>query len=82
MGNFVTQLWHAEEGHAISGGASLLAAVGLIALTIGAVNETDWLTIAGGVVAALAILAEGIARHRTIDWEVYHRLEELERKQS
>ncbi len=68
-----------ERGHVMVGMPSLVAAIGAIVLAIGAAGDTDWLTIVGGVVLGLGIFVTGLIRHRSIDYEVYGRLEQLER---
>ena len=69
-----------ESGHIEVGVPSLLAAIGAIALGYGAAGESDVAAVAGGFVLALGIMAAGVARHRAIDYDVYRRLEDLEKK--
>ena len=68
-----------ERGHLEVGGPSLIGAVGAILLAIGAAGGTDWLTIAGGVVLAVGIFLAGLARHRFIDYDVWRRLDKLDK---
>ena len=68
-----------EEGHATVAGGTLVGVVGAILLTIGAANDTDVLTIIGGIVLAVGLLAGSLLRHRDIDYGVYARLEKLEK---
>jgi hypothetical protein len=69
-----------EQGHALVGVASLVAAIGAIVLAIGAAAGDDTTTIVGGVVLGVAIFLSGVARHRGIDYEMYTRLDQLEKK--
>jgi hypothetical protein len=70
----------AEEGHIVAGLASIIAALGLIALGAGAAGDWGWLAVAGGVVAGAAIVAYAIAEHMGVDYAVFARLESLEGK--
>ncbi len=69
-----------EDGHALPGTASLVGAAGAIALGIGAANGTGWLCVVGGIVAGVGSLAAEVIGHRTIDVDIYARLESLEGK--
>jgi len=68
-----------EEGHVAVGVPALLAAVGAIILMIGAAGDTDALTIIGGIVLAVGIFGASLARHRAIDYDIYERLDKLEK---
>jgi len=68
-----------ERGHVIVAVPSLVAAIGAIMLGIGAAGDTDWLTITGGVVLGVGIFLTGLARHRGIDYDVWMRLDRLEK---
>jgi hypothetical protein len=68
-----------ESGHVAVGVPSLVAAIGAVALGIGAASDSDAASIAGGIVLGLGIMAVSIARHRSIDYDVYRRLEELKK---
>ena len=61
---------------------SLVAVVGAIILAVGASGTEDVVTILGGVILAVGILASGFLRHTQIDYEVYERLERLEKSAS
>ena len=69
-----------EDGHVAPGLTSLVAGVGGVVLGIGAASDSDVVTIIGGVVLGLGIVAAGFARHRNIDYEIYQRIETLEKK--
>ena len=69
-----------ESGHVTVGVPSLLAAIGAIVLGYGAAGDSDVAAVAGGFVLGLGIMAASIARHRSIDYDVYRRLEDLEKK--
>ncbi len=70
-----------EEGHAQAGAGTLVPAAGAILLAIGACDNTDWLTITGGIVLAAGVIIAGVMHHRFVDWDIFHRLEKLEGKQ-
>jgi len=72
---------HGERGHARAGIGSLVPAAGAILLAIGACDNTDWLTITGGIVLALGIVLASVLHHQEVDWEIFGRLEKLEGKQ-
>ncbi len=69
-----------ETGHIDVAVPGLVAGIGAIALGIGAATDTDIASIAGGVVLGLGIVASGVARHRGIDYDLYERIEVLEKK--
>ena len=80
----MTQIIHAldthEDGHATAGIGTLIAAVGAILLAIGAASDDmGWLVITGGIVLAVGIIAAGLLHHRVVDYDLYGRLDKLEK---
>lgn len=69
-----------ESGHVEVGIPSLAAAIGAVVLGIGAASDSDAAAIIGGVVLGVGFLAAWIIRHRGIDFDIYARLEKLEKK--
>ncbi len=69
-----------ESGHVAVGVPSLLAAVGAVVLGYGAAGDSDFAAVLGGFVLGLGILAASFAHHRAIDYEVFARLDKLEKK--
>jgi hypothetical protein len=69
-----------EDGHAVPGFMSLVAAVGAVVLAIGAASDSDVVTIIGGVALGIGILAGGVLNHMVIDYDIYARLETIEKK--
>lgn len=69
-----------ESGHVEVGIPSLAAAIGAVVLGIGAAADSDVAAIAGGVVLGVGLMAASLIRHRSIDYDVYGRLEKLEKK--
>ena len=69
-----------ERGHAGPLPAMLAAAAGAVILAIGAAMETDWLTIAGGIVLAVGVLGAPLLNHMLVEYGIYERLEILEKK--
>lgn len=69
-----------ESGHVEVGVPSLAAAIGAVVLGIGTAADSDIAAIAGGVVLGVGLMAASLIRHRSIDYNVYGRLEKLEKK--
>ncbi len=69
-----------ETGHIAVGVLALVAAIGAIVLSYGAAADEDAITVVGGWILGVGILAASLARHRTIDYEVFARLDKLEKK--
>lgn len=76
----VTSQLNGESGHAMPAIGSILGAAGLIALGIGAANDTGWLAVVGGIVAAVGFVGYDLLRHMKLDYPVYDRLDKLEGK--
>jgi hypothetical protein len=69
-----------EQGHAEAGVGTLVAAAGAIMLGIGAVgDDLGWLAITGGIVLAVGVILAGLLHHRFVDYDIYARLEKLEK---
>jgi len=49
-------------------------------LGFGAAGDSDIATWGGGIVLGVGIFLAGVARHRIIDYDIYARLEALEKK--
>lgn len=73
------QLERNEEGHAAPFFLAVVAAAGAIALGIGASEDSSIVAIIGGVVLGVGVVAAGTARHRMIDYDIYKRLDDLEK---
>ncbi len=72
-------LERSEEGHAVPSLLAIVAAAGAIALGIGASEDSSIVAIIGGVVLGVGVFATIMAYHVTIDYEIYKRLDELEK---
>jgi len=68
-----------EEGHVAVAVPGLVAAIGAVALGIGASEDSSAAAIIGGIVLAVGVMGAGVVRHRNIDYEIYERLEKLEK---
>ncbi len=68
-----------ERGHVEVGVPSLIAAVGAILLGIGAGGGGAVLAIIGGVVLGVGLFGAGLLRHRQIDYDIWRRLDKLEK---
>ncbi len=69
-----------EDGHVGSVPGLVIGAAGAIALGIGAAAEQGWLAIVGGVVLAVGIFAASVLNHMKVDYDIFARLEKLEKK--
>lgn len=69
-----------EEGHAVPALLALVGGAGAVAVGIGVAADSDALAIAGGIGAAIGIFGGALAAHMTIDYDIYKRLEDLEKK--
>ena len=69
-----------EEGHVAPAVGSLIAGAGAIILAIGAASDRGPLTIVGGIVLAVAFVGYDIAHHRTVDADLYSRVDKLDGK--
>jgi hypothetical protein len=78
--NGVTATVRGEEGHAAPALLSLVGGAGAVALGIGVAVDSDVLAVVGGVGAAVGIFLGALATHLVIDYDMYRRLEELEKK--
>ena len=76
----LSKIHSGEEGHAAPGAAALLAGAGIVLLGIGAANDSGVLAIIGGIVGGLGVLAASLLDHMKIDYDIYARLEKLEKK--
>ena len=72
-------LARSEEGHAAPLLLAIVGAAGAIALGIGASDDSSIVAIVGGVVLGLGVIGAIVANHMTIDYEIYSRLNELEK---
>ncbi|MGE0601560.1 MAG: hypothetical protein AB7J35_19105 [Dehalococcoidia bacterium] len=78
--DFTGTIHRSEEGHAVPALASLLGAIGAILLGIGAANDSGVLAVVGGILAAVGILAGPVLEHVVVDYNIFDRLEKLEKK--
>ncbi|MBI5285261.1 MAG: hypothetical protein HY874_09230 [Chloroflexi bacterium] len=71
---------HGEEGHGMTLIGPIIGGAGAIALAIGAANDTGVLAIVGGIVLAVGLVGMLVGQHMVIDYDVYDRLNKLEKK--
>ncbi len=67
-----------EEGHAAPIPGALVGGAGAILLAIGAANDTGVLTIIGGVVLAIGLVATLLLQHVGVEYPIYRRLDDIE----
>lgn len=82
MLRLIRALYHlgrSEEGHTAPLFLAIVAAAGAIALGIGASEDSSIAAIAGGVVLGLGVIGAIMAYHLTIDYDIYKRLDDLEK---
>jgi hypothetical protein len=80
MLKLIAKMHAAEDGHAVGLLGPLVAAAGAILLACGAADGSERLDIIGGIVIAVGILAGSVIHHARIEWPIYHRLDEIEKK--
>jgi len=79
--NIRTMSIEGDEGHAGPLPGMLLGAVGAILLGIGAAgDDLGWLAIAGGILLAVGFMAAFLMHHILVEYDIYSRLEEVEKK--
>lgn len=78
MKDFLRRVRDEEHGHAMVGVPALVAAIGAVLLGYGAAQD-DTIAVIGGWVLGLGVFGTSVARHRAIDYEVYDRLDKLEK---
>lgn len=76
----VSRLEASEEGHAGPLPGIFAAGAGVVMLGFGAANDTGWLAIAGGIVGGVGIVAAFVMNHMLVEYAIYRRLEDLEKK--
>jgi len=75
----IQQINNDERGHVEVGVPSLVAGIGAVILGIGAGGGGAVLAIIGGVVLGVGVFITGLLRHRQIDYDVWRRLDKLEK---
>ncbi len=73
------QLGRSEQGHAPPFFLSIVAAAGAIALGIGAAEDSYIVAVVGGVVLGLGVVAALLVHHTAVDYDIYRRLNDLEK---
>ena len=68
-----------EERHAPLFLLSIVAGLGAIALGIGAAEDSYIVAVVGGVVLGLGVVAALAIHHAAVDYDIYRRLNDLEK---
>jgi hypothetical protein len=68
-----------EDGHAPPAFAALVGAVGAIVLGVGAATDSAIAAIVGGIALGLGFLAASVLSHTAVDYDIYRRLDKLEK---
>ncbi len=76
----LTTLLSSEEGHGITLPGTLAGMVGAVVLAVGAVNNQDVVTIIGAIVLAVGLLATSLLQHMGVEYEIYDRLNKIEKE--
>ncbi len=69
-----------EEGHSAGLAGPVIAGIGTILLGVGAANDSGAFAIIGGVVAAVGMVTASLLQHTQIEYPIYRRLDNLEKK--
>ena len=77
--NLLSDFHRDEGGHVAAGSLDWVASVGAILLAAGAAAGEDVITIIGGVVLAAGLAAAPVFRHMSIDYEIFDRLNALDK---
>lgn len=76
----LSKLETGEEGHAPTLAGVVIGGVGAILLGIGAaMDDGGTLAVIGGIVLAVGLLATSVISHMSVDYDVFRRLEKLEK---
>jgi hypothetical protein len=76
----IIRVLNEEQGHGVALPGVLLGGAGAILLGIGAANDSGLLAIIGGVVLAVGLLAASLLAHIGIEYGIFSRLDELEKR--
>jgi hypothetical protein len=69
-----------DRGHAGPLPAALLGGIAAIVLGIAVAADIGWLAIVSGIILGGSILALPVMNHILVEYEIYGRIEELEKK--
>jgi Flp pilus assembly pilin Flp len=78
MKDLLRRIWDDETGHVMVGVPALVAAIGAVVLGYGAA-EDGTIAVIGGWILGVGVFATAIAGHRGVDYEVFDRLDKLEK---
>lgn len=67
-----------ETGHVMVGVPALVAAIGAVVLGYGAA-EDGTIAVIGGWILGVGVFLASVAHHRAVDYEVFDRLDKLEK---
>lgn len=68
-----------EDGHAPPLIGVLIGGAGAILLAVGSANDSGVLAIVGGIVLAVGLFAAAVLNHTTVEYDIYARLDKLEK---
>ena len=69
-----------QDGHVGPLPGALIGGAGAILLGVGAAVGVGWLDIVGAVILAVGLVAALVLNHVTVEYDIYTRLETLEKK--
>ena len=69
-----------EEGHAGPLPGMAIGAIGAILLGVSVAGDWGWLAIIAGVMVAIGIVGAFVMQHVIVEYDIYARLEDLEKK--
>jgi tetrahydromethanopterin S-methyltransferase subunit D len=68
-----------ERGHALLAVGGVIGAIGAVLLAIGITNDTNALVWIGAIAMAVGPVAIGAINHMTVEYDIFGRLEKLEK---
>lgn len=79
LGRLLRRAHDDERGHGGALPGNVLALAGAIGLGIGSAADIGWLAIVSGVVLGIGIVAGMVLNHVRVEYEIYARLDKLEK---
>ncbi len=78
--NAIRHIVNNEEGHGGPLPGMAIGAIGAILLGVSVAGDWGWLAIIAGVMVAIGIVGAFIMNHIIVEYDIYARLEDLEKK--
>jgi membrane protein YdbS with pleckstrin-like domain len=75
-----TDIIAGEQGHAGPLPGMLIGAIGAILLGVAVAGDWGWLAIVAGIMVAIGIVGAFLMHHLMVEYDIYARIENLEKK--